>query len=130
LGIREDKKQLMLVAENVTSLAVEHVNFKDGTSADAALRDAEAVKSLADWLAGLTLTHVEFAPGKSPEDLQPVRYHPIYNVTAADGELWSFLITGIDDTERVFEYADFGGEWYVVHYKTWYRVGNPTNPPV
>ena len=103
---------LPLLPDETESVTVIHsVNGSDG--APRALQPEE-IRAVRDWAAGLDLERLAFAEGEAPNEVY------------AGGE--SYLFT-VDEGETVFCYLFIDAD-YILFADSWYRVQNPSAPPI
>ena len=110
IGCQKAKSGLEVYAFPEPTAQIEVKFYSQGAVSDIVLgfEDYNLEDSVIEWFYGLELT-----PCEKAEDVE-------------GGESYSFYVSD----ELVFSYQDRGSEAYIVVSGTWYKVKNPSVPPV
>ncbi|GHV17160.1 hypothetical protein FACS189425_02830 [Clostridia bacterium] len=112
LGIDVDKGKMFLNTDMIDKVVVEHT--QNGQPRRIGLSDAKSV--LADWVGGLQLKYINLALSAE-----------IAPIDIVGDEVWSFDVNGI---KGLFSYGSYGGGYYLHYNREWYKVQNPSDPPI
>jgi beta-lactamase regulating signal transducer with metallopeptidase domain len=108
--------KMTLYTDAITQMRVTHVIR--GESTGYGIADKTSIADICDWVGGLSIKREYFADGQTPGN-------------SDGGEGYSFKVDGRDGLVGLFAYGIYGsGECYVICGGTWYKVKNPSDPPI